>query len=73
MPSSIFPPQGSNLCLLCLLHWQVDSLALGPPGIYEVMATREKKKIPADPYRFSALVLRLLDHSPLFLASIQLT
>ena len=28
----IFPTQGSNLCLLCLLHWQVDSLLLVPPG-----------------------------------------
>ena len=26
-----FPPQGSNLALLSLLHWQVDSLPL-PPG-----------------------------------------
>ena len=33
MPSSIFPTQGSNLCLLCLLHWQVDSLVLGQPDI----------------------------------------
>ena len=24
----IFPTQGSNLCLLCLLHWQVDSVPL---------------------------------------------
>ena len=29
---AIFPNQGSNLCLLCLLHWQVDSLPLAPPG-----------------------------------------
>ena len=28
----IFPTQGSNLCLLWLLHWQADSLALAPPG-----------------------------------------
>ena len=28
----IFPTQGSNLCLLCLLHWQVGSLPLAPPG-----------------------------------------
>ena len=28
----IFPTQGSNNCLLCLLHWQVDSLPLAPPG-----------------------------------------
>ena len=25
-------PQGSNLCLLCLLHWQAGSLPLVPPG-----------------------------------------
>ena len=25
----IFPTQRSNLCLLCLLHWQKDSLPLG--------------------------------------------
>ena len=33
----IFLTQGSNPCLLCLLHWQVDSLAshrLGIPVIY---------------------------------------
>ena len=24
----IFLTQGSNLCLLCLLHWQADSLSL---------------------------------------------
>ena len=28
----IFPTQGSNPCLLCLLHWQVGSLPLVPPG-----------------------------------------
>ena len=28
----IFPIQGSNSCLLLLLHWQVDSLPLVPPG-----------------------------------------
>ena len=27
-----FPTQGSNPHLLCLLHWQVDSLPLVPPG-----------------------------------------
>ena len=27
----IFPTQGSNTCLLCLLYWQVDSLSLVPP------------------------------------------
>ena len=28
----IFPTQGSNLHLLCLLHWQAGSLPLAPPG-----------------------------------------
>ena len=28
----IFPTQGSNPCLLCLLHWQEGSLPLAPPG-----------------------------------------
>ena len=28
----IFLTQGLNLCLLCLLHWQVCSLPLAPPG-----------------------------------------
>ena len=28
----IIPTQGLNLYLLCLLHWQVDSLPLVPPG-----------------------------------------
>ena len=27
----IFPTQGLNPCHLCLLHWQVGSLSLGPP------------------------------------------
>ena len=28
----IFPTQGSNLHLFCLLHWQAGSLPLMPPG-----------------------------------------
>ena len=28
----IFPTQGLNMSLLSLLHWQVDSLPLAPPG-----------------------------------------
>ena len=28
----IFPTQGSNLLLLCLLHWHADPLPLAPPG-----------------------------------------
>ena len=29
----LFPAQGSNLCVLCLLHWQVKSLPLSHLGI----------------------------------------
>ena len=29
---AIFLTQESNPCLLCLLHWEVDSLPLAPPG-----------------------------------------
>ena len=28
----VFPAQGSNPCLLCLLHWQAGSLPLVPYG-----------------------------------------
>ena len=31
-PPGDLPTQGSNLYLLCLLHWQVGSLPLAPPG-----------------------------------------
>ena len=31
-PRGIFPTQGLNACLSCLLHWQVGSLTLVPPG-----------------------------------------
>ena len=29
----IFPTQGLNLCLSHVLHWQMDSLPLTPPGL----------------------------------------
>ena len=28
----IFPTQGLDLRVLCVLHWQADSLALAAPG-----------------------------------------
>ena len=42
----IFPNLGSNLGLLCLLHWQAGSLSLAPPG---------------KPHNFNVYTLRLLD------------
>ena len=40
MPSSrgIFLTQGSNPCLLHLLHWQVGSLPLAPPGKHIIIS-----------------------------------
>ena len=32
----IFPTQGLNLSLLCLLHWQVGSSSLAPPGAHPI-------------------------------------
>ena len=39
----IFPTQGLNQCLLCLLQWQMSSLPLGPP---------EKPRPPSTPAEF---------------------
>ena len=42
----IFPTQGSNLHLLCLLHWQVDSLPLshlGSPCPWDCLGTKKEK------------------------------
>ena len=38
----IFPTQGLNLHLLCLLHWQVGSLPLAPPGKPSMRASEVK-------------------------------
>ena len=35
----IFPTQESKQCLLCLLHWQVDTLPLGPPEKSDITNT----------------------------------
>ena len=32
----LFPAQGSNPCLLCLLHWQVDSLLLAALSLLNI-------------------------------------
>ena len=37
----IFPTQGSNLHLLCLLHWHADYLPLVPPGTLVLSRTRD--------------------------------
>ena len=42
----VFPTQGSNLHLLCLLHWQAGSLPLVPPGKQK---TPPVSSMPLDP------------------------
>ena len=36
-PPGDLPDQGSNPCLLCLLHWQASSLPLEPPGVLYII------------------------------------
>ena len=51
----IFQTQGSNLHLFCLLHWQVDSLPLEPPGKPWVPHKNSQEKevvINPSPYPF---------------------
>ena len=46
----IFPNQGSNLALLCLLHWQVGSLPLAPPGKPEDRLVPPQNHMPSQSY-----------------------
>ena len=41
----IFPTQGLNPHLLCLLHWQASSLPLAPPGRLVLNTTTHKTKV----------------------------
>ena len=45
----IFPTQGSNLHLLCLLHWQAGSLPLAPPGSPSKPAAAAAKSLQSCP------------------------
>ena len=57
----IFPTQGSNLCLPCLLHWQVDCLPLSHLGrpIYILRGGTKASWI--------CFMAKLFDYFPLFL------
>ena len=56
MPSSIFLTQESNQHLLRLLHWQVGSLPLVPPGKPTVI----KHKVNLNKIQISALLNALI-------------
>ena len=45
----IFPTQGLNLYLLCLMHWQAGSLPLAPPGQGLILETETWLLIPSAP------------------------
>ena len=47
-PPGIFSTQGSNVSLLCLLHWQQGSLRLAPPG--------KPSMLPMTHYIYSAVL-----------------
>ena len=49
----IFPTQGSNLCFICVLHWQESSLPLAPPGkpsskvtVEEILSSYSPHSVP---------------------------
>ena len=57
MPSSTGSSQESNLCLLCLLHWQADSLPLhhlGSPASFSGNSSRLSLCIISSPSIFMA-------------------
>ena len=63
----VFLTQGSNLHLLCLLHWQADSLPLAPPGKQLVLnRTRVLEALTVAPYARGCLSLTkfILHHQP---------
>ena len=49
----IFPTQGSNPTLLCLLHWQADSLPSAPPGKPKIFFSWDWKSLKPCAVRFS--------------------
>ena len=61
----IFPTQGSNPCLLHLLHWQLDSLPLAPPGKPQLDTLDSIKQASGTwhvlPYTGAMLTLMLCD------------
>ena len=59
----IFPPQGWNLCLLHLLHWQADSLPLAP---HRKPPKSHISNVADETTHMSHLVLPLLQLMPYF-------
>ena len=60
----IFPIQGSNLCLLCLLHWQVGSLPLVPPGKPIFYINHPQRGFPGPALPGNLLTMQILQPHP---------
>ena len=79
-PAGIFPTQGSNPRLLCLLHWQVGSLPLVPPGEPRLCAASAQTQqwLPSPSRKILVLTMvcqKLYDpsHKPTDLLTLQVT
>ena len=59
-PPGDLPTQGRNSHLLCLLHWQVDSLLLVPPGKPFHITSISKSLIPP-PVRVPVLLSKCIN------------
>jgi len=64
----IFPTQGLNPHLMCLLHWQVDSLPLSHPGTSSPLA-EEGMRPCSHRCQYSALVYSFIHSFNKYLAS----
>ena len=62
----IFSTQGSNPRLLCLLHWQGDSLPLAPPGKPFCCSVTQSHPTLCDPMDCSILGFPVLHYLPEF-------
>ena len=67
-PPGIFPTQGSNPCLLRLLHWPTGSLPLAPPGKPQLAISQYKIKSKKKKFTFFFLtaLLRFRSHTMYF-------
>ena len=67
--ASSWPGQGSNLCLLCLLHWEAGSLPL-TPSVKPQVGTWIPLVLPMNHIHLSKETVWLYDISPLMLTNI---
>ena len=59
----MFLTQGSNLCLLCILHWQAESLLLASPGKPHGIGQRIHIYIYIYPYLYIYVCMYVSTHT----------